>query len=189
MSYATKPDVERLTVDEYLQREALSESKHEYVAGWLYAFAGANRRHNRVVSRLMRQLLPATDNTECEVFGSDMLVRAATDVFYYPDITVACDPTDDHDRYVTRPCLVVEVLSPTTAHKDQREKLLLYRNIEGLQGYLIVAPDDSWIELHERDGNGAWQDRRVHGDEGVRLPCADVSVDAASLLTDVSPPL
>ena len=115
-----------------------------------------------------------------------MLVRAASDVFYYPDLTVSCDPTDDQDRYVTWPCLVIEVLSPTTAHKDQREKLLLYRNIESLQGYLIVAPDDGWIELHERDGNGAWHDRRARGDEPVQLPCVDVSVDAASLFPDVS---
>ncbi|CAN5694676.1 Uma2 family endonuclease [soil metagenome] len=186
MSYAMKPDVERLTVDEYLEREALSETKHEYVAGWLYAFAGAKRRHNQVVSRLMRQLLPATDNIECEVFTSDMLVRAAADVFYYPDITVACDPTDDHDRYVTRPCLVVEVLSPSKAHKDQREKLLIYRNIESLQGYLIVSPEDGWIELHERDDSGAWHDRRVCGDDPVLLPCVDVSVEAATLLADAT---
>ena len=143
------------------------------------------RRHNIVVSRLLRELLVVTDGATCLVFTSDMLVRAAADVFYYPSITVVCDSADDHDRFVTRPCLVVEGLSPTTTHKDQREKLLRYGNIESLQGYLSVSPDDGWIELHERDGNGAWHDRRVRGDEVVRLPCIDVMVDAASLLVDL----
>lgn len=167
-------------------RESTSERKHEYVAGRLYTVSPVGRRHNIVVSRLLRELLAVTDETTCQVFTSDMLVRAAADVLYYPDITVVRDPTDDHDSYVERPCLVVEVLSPSTAHKDQREKLLLYRNIESLRGYLIVSPDDGWIELHEGDDGSAWHDRRVRGGEGVRLPCVDVTVDAASLFADIS---
>jgi Uma2 family endonuclease len=187
MSYATVPEPDRLTVEEYLNREVVAEQKHEYVAGWLYAFAGASRRHNIVVSRLLQRFLNATEGVDCQVFTSDMLVRAAGDIFYYPDITVACDPTDDHARYVERPCLVVEVLSTSTAPKDLREKLVVYRNIPTLQGYLNVAPQDGWLELHRRDADGAWRHERADLDETISLPCLPVELDAAALLADLPP--
>lgn len=184
MSYPASPDADRISIEEYLDRESVAERKHEYVAGWVYAFAGASRRHNVVVSRLLQVFLNASAGTGGQVFTSDMLVRAAVDVFYYPDITVVCDLDDDHNRYVERPCLVVEVLSPSTADKDPREKLLLYRNIESLRGYLIVAPDEQWFELHERAVDG-WTQRRYAGSEPAVLPCLDATVIADELLANL----
>ena len=181
MSYAVSPEANRLTVAEYLEREAVAERKHEYVAGLIYAFAGASRRHSDAVSRLLEVLLIARRATGCSVYTSDMLLRAAADVFYYPDVTVVCDPSDTNSRFVERPCLVVEVLSPSTQHKDRREKLLLYRSIESLRGYLIVAPDEGWIELHERHADGMWRQHCVEGDEKLALPCVDAAIAAHEL--------
>ena len=71
MSYAVAPDANRLTVEEFLDRETVAQRKHEYVAGWIYAFNGASRRHNILVSRLLQLLLNAADERWIELHDRD----------------------------------------------------------------------------------------------------------------------
>jgi Uma2 family endonuclease len=66
---------------------------------------------------------------------------AGEDVFYYPDLLVSCDPEDNEKYYRTRPCLIVEVLSPTTERIDRREKFMAYTSLPSLQEYILIAQD------------------------------------------------
>jgi Uma2 family endonuclease len=90
---------------------------------------------------------------------------------YYPDVMVVCDPTDIDERFVERPCLVIEVLSPTTASTDKREKLLSYRRIPSLEAYLIVSQDARHVVRHWRDSKGAWWREELVGEGSMRLTC------------------
>ncbi len=77
----------------------------------------------------------------CVPFNSDMKVRlpaAWADVFYYPDVSVSCDPADNHPCYLTRPVMLFEVISPETEEVDRREKRLAYRTIPDVKMYLIL---------------------------------------------------
>ena len=56
--------------------------------------------------------------------------------FYYPDVFVTCDAADLEPDYKTKPCLVIEVLSPATEVIDRREKLLAYRKADSLREYV-----------------------------------------------------
>ncbi len=181
MNTAPVPAPEWVDVETYLDREAASDVKHEYVAGRIYAFAGATKPHNRLVSRLMRQLLNAAEDEQCMVYGSDMLLRAASEIFYYPDITVTCEPDDESDRYTRRPCLLVEVLSPTTMVTDLREKLVAYRNIASLEGYLIAYQDQPRIEWHARDEDGQWRHETLTDEGTIDLPCVEHILDVGEL--------
>lgn len=70
------------------------------------------------------------------MFAVDMKVRMAVgrdDIFYYPDLLVACDARDT-DRYWKRfPKVIIEVLSPETDRTDRREKFLAYTGIETVE--------------------------------------------------------
>ena len=44
------------------------------------------------------------------------------DDFCYPDVLITCDKTDVDPYFVTRPSVIVEVLSPGTVVRDTREK-------------------------------------------------------------------
>ena len=54
MSSADKPNY--YSVEEYLQREATSLVKSEYVDGWIRAMTGASIRHNRVAGNCFLSL-------------------------------------------------------------------------------------------------------------------------------------
>lgn len=171
MSDAAPEDLPLLSVDEYLRREERARVRHEYVAGVAYAMTGGTVRHSKIAGNIYRKLHAATVGGPCDLFVSDVKVRAAADVFYYPDVLVVCGPYDDQAVYLREPCLIVEVLSPSTASIDRREKLLAYRQLASLQAYLIVAQSRRRIDVHARDAAGEWQHTVVAGDGVVVVPC------------------
>ena len=146
-----------ISVDEYLRGEPVSDIRHEYVAGQVFAMAGAGEAHNRISLNIAFHLRAATRGTPCGVFISDMKVRvAARDAFYYPDVLLTCDPQDRETLYKESPCLIAEVLSPSTEIIDRREKLIAYRTLDALRYYLLVAQDRRRVELYRRTADGDW---------------------------------
>ena len=98
-----------LSVDEYLEGELTSEVRHEYVAGVAHAMADVGRRHNLIAGNLFACLRSAHRVGPCQLFMSALKVRVPTaDAFYYPDIAVTCDPDDDQEYYLERPCLIAD---------------------------------------------------------------------------------
>lgn len=176
-----------LTVEEYLALEEENSVRHEYVGGQVFAFAGAKEAHNLIVANLITALRTAARNTPCRVYPSDMLLRAAEDAFYYPDVMTVCDPEDTNATYKTRPCTVVEVLSPSTSSVDQREKLLAYRRIPSLKAYVIVYQDEMRVKTVSRDVNGAWWEAEVAGEGNVLFPCPELELTLAEIYEDVLP--
>ena len=165
-----------VSVEEYLRLEEASAVKHEYVAGEITALAGASRRHNRIAGNIFARLLAASRNSSCRVYISDVKLRAAEDVFYYPDVMVACGPEPENPFVETAPCLLVEVTPPTTQVVDRREKLLIYKRIPTLKAYLVVHQDARRVERHWRDETGAWRYADLVREGRVPLPCPEIEL-------------
>ena len=67
-----------------------------------------------------------------------------------------CDPSGDSSLSHTKPCLVIEVLSPSTRSVDEREKRIAYIRIPTMHDYLIVNADDRMVDHHHREDDGVW---------------------------------
>lgn len=158
-----------LSLEEYLRVEADSVRRHEFVAGQMYLVPDASRRHGRIVGKLLDRFHPLAQLGGCEVYANIVKLRAAEDIIYYPDIMVVCDPEDDDPYIVTRPTLIVEVLSPSTAAVDQREKVMVYRQIESLRTYLVIDQETRRVMHNWRDETGAWWRGELTGGED-RIP-------------------
>jgi Uma2 family endonuclease len=100
-------------------------------------------------------------------------LRASDDIFYYPDIMVACDP-DDEPFYETGPCLLVEVTSPSTESIDRREKLVVYKSIPFLKAYLIVEQNRRVVERYWRNEEGEWA--ALYNEGSVPVPCPETTL-------------
>jgi Uma2 family endonuclease len=174
----TEPGARRsMTVEEYLRLDESSPLKHEFVAGEIYAMSGVTLRHNRIARNVVTHLSAAASDGSCEVFFSDVRLRASDDVYYYPDAMVICGAVGELDVIVAEPCVVVEVTSPSTARIDRGEKLAAYRDIASLQAYLIVDHRRRRVERHWRDTPaGPWRRDEVTGDGGVAVPCLDIEL-------------
>ena len=71
-----EPTLAQLTLAEFLDWDARTHIKHEYVDGEIYAMSGASRRHNLIVTNLIRHARAAADRrAQCRIFGPDMKVR------------------------------------------------------------------------------------------------------------------
>jgi Uma2 family endonuclease len=171
--------LEPVSVETYLEREKSAEVKHEYAEGLLFEMPGASSRHNLIAGNLFALLWGEVQEQGCRIFMSDMKLRAAERVFYYPDVMVVCDDEPD-PFYQDKPCLVVEVLSPSTEATDRREKLLAYQKLPSLQGYLLVDPETPRIESYTRH-EGSWQYRLFEGAEELRLPCPKTTLSLAEI--------
>ena len=177
-----------LSVAEYLRIEESSPTKHEYVAGELFAMSGVTRRHNRIVLNIATRLLAAARAGPCSVLATDVLLQAAEDVFYYPDVMVDCNPASHADRTVRDPCVVVEVASPSTSTIDRREKLAAYRKIDSVRAYLIVEQTRRRVEHHWRDATGAWWREELVDAQQVPIPCLDVGLTFDEIYDGVTLP-
>lgn len=144
-----------ITTEEYIEGERLSEVRHEYVDGAIYSMAGESRRHNRIALNLAMMFSNHLEGTNCETYFEGVHLQTNSRTYYYPDVLVTCETDKEDDNYLIRfPCLIVEVLSPSTASTDKREKLLAYKMIESLQEYAIVWQDEMRVELHRRQNEG-----------------------------------
>jgi Uma2 family endonuclease len=143
-------------ITEYIEGEELSETRHEYIYGEVYAMAGTSDKHNRIAGNLYSAIDNHLGNSRCEAFIESVKLRADHATFYYPDVMVACDETPESPYYRQEPILLVEVLSPSTERIDRNEKLNVYRNIPTLHEYLIVWQDEIRAELHRKQTDNSW---------------------------------
>jgi Uma2 family endonuclease len=166
-----------MTVEEYLRFDERSTLKHELVAGEVYAMSGVTLRHNRISLNLATHLSQAAGDGPCQVFSTDVRLRADDDVYYYPDAMVVCGQVGELDTIVSEPCVVVEVTSPSTGRIDRGEKLTAYRSISSVRAYLIVDHRRRRVERHWRaDATAAWNREEIVGDGSVSVPCLDVEL-------------
>ena len=176
-----------ITVEDYLLGEQASEIRHEYVAGALYAMAGASDEHNTIAGNIFAAVKAHLRGKACRVFIADAKVRlqvAGEAIFYYPDVMVARDPRDT-DRYFKRfPKVLIEVLSEATERTDRREKFLAYIQIEALEEYVLVAQDKKEVTLFRR-ATGWRPELLSEPGQALRLASLDFAIPLAGVYEGV----
>ena len=180
--------VEPLDEAAYLEAERAAGIKHEYVAGEVFAMAGASKTHGTLALNAAFALRAHLRGGPCRTWVADMKVRvAAASAYYYPDVVVSCDArdlaADAPQDYLEAPQLVIEVLSPSTEVIDRREKWLAYRRLESLKEYVLIDPARRWVEVYRRTASGWAQD--IYTDaEVVELASVGLALPMSELYAD-----
>ncbi len=186
-----RPTTQAIAIKDYLVSEHDSPVRREYVGGQVYAMAGGSSRHNRIALGIAAHLL-SVRRANCRIYQEGMKLHigesAANDadkLFYYPDVMVVCNKPEPDPYYETEPCILVEVLSPSTVTIDLREKRLEYSRLPSLQTYLIVDPESYFVRHFWRDSEGRWQQQDLAGDGEIPLPCLETSISLPQIYRGV----
>lgn len=127
--------------------ERLENPRYECIDGVERMLAQPATPHITIAKNLTLLIGGYLRGKQCKLF-------AEADVFfdeknhYIPDLIVVCDRKKIQYRGIFgAPDLVVEILSPSTAQTDRKEKLAAYGKF-GVREYWIVNPKDRSVEVY-----------------------------------------
>ena len=161
--------------------------RYELVSGEPVAMSPERNRHSLVKLDCAIALRRAVDDAkaECTVFGDGATVVIDDTTVYEPDVTVQCGESIDLDAVtVSRPTILVEVLSPSTQGVDTGRKLVGYFQLPGVAHYLVLDPETRVATHHYRSGNRIITSIVREG--RVELEPPGLSLDMTDLFASVS---
>jgi Uma2 family endonuclease len=175
--------------EDYLEGERSSPTKHEYSRGQIYAMAGASKAHGIIAGNLFSRLRNHLRGGGCIPYIADTKVRLeATNAYFYPDVTVTCDPRDQAslaEDFIRYPRLVVEVLSPTTAAFDRGDKFADYRTLDTLEEYVLINQERISVDCFRRNEAGLWVLYPYSKGDEIYLASVDFCCSIEALYEDV----
>ncbi|PSO89517.1 MAG: hypothetical protein BRC46_15805 [Cyanobacteria bacterium QS_6_48_18] len=152
------PQLNWMSPQEYLEWEPTQEIRYEYIDGEIFAMTGGTKSHNRIALNLVTALDSYLLEKGCDIYIADVKVQVSLAASYhYPDVVVTCNSRDqDSSQFVQYPCLIVEVLSPSTEAYDRGGKFAQYRKLESLQEYVLIQSENIGVECFRRNQQGLW---------------------------------
>lgn len=150
------------------------DERWELIDGEAYALVTPGLAHQTVVGELFVQVANFLRGKPCRPFVAPFDVRLPhrnerddeTITVVQPDITVVCDPAKLDERGCRgAPDWVIEVLSPSTAAKDQIQKLAAYERA-GVQEMWLVHPTDHVVIIYTLNTDGAYGKPAIHETTG-----------------------
>lgn len=138
------------------------EERWEVIDGVAYDVSHApSLRHQDLSGELQAQIRTQLRGQRCRVFAAPVDVRFSRDeranVVVQPDLLVVCDPAKLDERGVIgAPDWIVEIISPSSASRDQILKCELYER-EGVREFWLVHPVDRILTLYHLGDEGRYQ--------------------------------
>ena len=177
----------KLTPEEYFVWEEKQLFRHEYLNGEVYAMSGGTQNHGRIASNIIFIVKGHLRGGGCQVGNSDCRVNILeTKDHVYPDVSVTCDERDiTAIQAIQYPCLIVEVLSSSTASYDRGDKFRLYRRNPSLQDYVLVDAEKIAIDLYRKNDRGNWEIFNYQSGDNIELRSIDLSFPIESVYEDI----
>ncbi len=151
-----------------------SNERWELINGVAYDMSPApSRKHQDLFGILFGEFYNYLKNKDCTVYAAPFDVRlpegfqSDSDIktVVQPDISVFCDQDKlDNRGAIGAPDLIIEILSPSTAAKDLKEKFFLYESA-GVKEYWIVDPSNETLTVYILDKDNKYQRGIVYAGE------------------------
>ena len=168
------------------------EERWELIEGIPYNMTPApSTFHQLIVVELLRQLSDFLFERDCLVFVAPFDVRlpeaqeADEEIItvVQPDIAVICDRAKLDERGCRgAPDMIIEILSPSTAAKDQIQKVALYEK-HGVREYWTVHPGDRLVTVRLLGTEGRYGIPTIHEAKGrltvQTLPGLEIDLEPA----------
>jgi Uma2 family endonuclease len=184
---ALKDNVPRFTPEEYFAWEEQQLERHEYIDGEVYAMSGGTQNHSDIAMNFGAMLKSHLRGSGCKTFNSDLRIKIfESNQYVYPDLSVTCDDRDKSTpQYITHPCLIIEVLSPSTEAYDRGNKFKLYRKNPCLRDYVLVDASKIAIDLYRKDDAGNWYIVNYEAGDSIDLKSVNLTFSIEQVYEDI----
>ncbi len=120
----------------------------ELIDGIAYAMAPSPMfSHQAISSLLIQNIGNSLKNCKKCMVVSEMDYKLADDTILRPDIALVCGQTSG--AYIKKaPELIVEIVSNSSATRDEKIKLELYQN-EKVKYYILLYPKDLKVKIYK----------------------------------------
>ncbi len=174
---ALKDNTPRFTPEEYFDWEEQQLERHELIDGEVYAMTGGTVNHSRIGLKFGALLDNHLSGSKCQTLNSDCRVNIVQSNNYtYPDVSVTCDDRDKTTtKYITYPCLIIEVLSSSTEAYDRGGKFRMYRQNPILQDYVLVSFEQIEIDLYRKTETGSWEIINYQAGDTIELKSVNLT--------------
>jgi len=128
-----------------------------------------------MVSLSSQFYLELEDCEKCQVLAEEDW-KISDDTVVKPDVVVVCG--NKNDKHISKtPEIVVEIISPSTAKRDEKVKFEIYEK-EKVKYYILVYPDDKKAKIYKLNGNKFEKEGDFFDEvyEFENIPC-EVSLD------------
>ncbi len=129
------------------------EGDWELINGKPYAMAPSPMKiHQSLayeIARIIGNEIEKKGCENCEIFG-EFNYKVSNDTVLKPDLVFVCD--ENNENYLTKaPEIIFEIISPSTARKDEIYKFYIYEQ-EKVKYYVLVYPEDLKAKIYKLKG-------------------------------------
>jgi Uma2 family endonuclease len=170
-------DTQHQSLEAFLAWEEQQPERYERVGGRVWMMTGGTLDHNRITLNVVTALRSRLKDPSCEVFITDVKVITPGEDVMYPDVIVACGRFQGRSISIEAPVVIVEVLSQSTAARDQGFKRWAYATIPSLRHYVVIVQDEPVVEVASPNPDGSWRSVFHRGLEArLRLDALEVEI-------------
>jgi len=109
-----------ISPSQYLDTEAESTIRHEYINGEMYAMAGATPDHIQITLNVPLALAAHLYAKGYDIYTTEMRVKLVpTGAYFYPDVVIVCGGKEMDAQTLINPTVIIEILSDSTANYDR----------------------------------------------------------------------
>lgn len=171
------------------------DERVELLRGKIKQMSAPSMKHQRLVTRLTREVANALWKTPCQTFVAPFDVRLTrtqkasnreVTTVVQPDLCVICDAGKlDEKGCIGAPDLVIEVLSPGNSRTEMKDKFELYQE-SGVLEYWIVSPIEKTIQVWVLDKTGHYigKQPKVEGDILTTPIVPNLALDLSEVFMD-----
>jgi Uma2 family endonuclease len=185
---AARESFPRFTPEEYFAWEEQQLERHEYIDGEVYAMSGGSINHSDIAGNFLSLLKIHLRGSGCKTLNSDCRVNIVeSNDYVYPDLSVTCDERDKvTTQYITYPCLIIEVLSPSTEAYDRGDKFALYRRSPILQEYILVSANKVKVDIYRKNERDRWEIFNYTAGDSIELESIDLTFQIEQVFEEVT---
>jgi len=175
-----------MTVAEFLDWPGdATDTRYDLILGEPVAQARPSGEHSTIQGNIGGLLYMALrDRPPCRVLPDCSVARSLRDINAVgPDIAVTCQPPRRGD--LTRPCLVIEVLSPGN-RAETLAKLNFYAGIDSIREIVFVESERMGLIVYRRSGEG-WLDApaAILAEGALTLEILDITLPLSDIYRNV----